>query len=189
MSDSPSFRFRKTNDVEEIRQLILDIHVEVRGEFGLMSRPFYQVERFDERLTMYAARPGWNTVIGYDGDEAIGFVFGVPLGPDSRWWASMLDPLPENYVKETGARTFAVQEIAVRGPWRGSAGAGASRQLHEQILDSRQEERATLLVDPTVGNGGVKRVYESWGYEEIGKQQPFADSPVFSAMVLAPLHP
>ena len=75
--------YRRTSDVSEVRQLILDIHVEVRGEFGLMDRPFYHRDRFDERLMAYASRPGWEAVIGYDGDEPVGYVFAVPLGENA----------------------------------------------------------------------------------------------------------
>ncbi len=40
---------------------------------------------------------------------------------------------------------------------------------------------STLLVDPT--HVGVKRLYESWGYEHIGDQKPFPDLPLYATMV------
>ncbi|HZG06070.1 MAG TPA: N-acetyltransferase [Streptomyces sp.] len=188
MTGTDSLVLRRTADVAEVRQLLLDVHVEVRGEFGLLEQPFNSVERFDERLGRYASRPGWEAVIGYRQDEPVGYVFGVPLAPDTGWWSTMRQPLPKDYVRETGSRTFAVNEILVRRPWRGTAGAGTSRRLHEALLARRTEERATLLVDPTRSDGRLKAVYESWGYEEVGRQQPFPDSPVFAAMVRDPLH-
>lgn len=180
--------FRHTTAVEEVRELILDIHVEVRGEFGLMDTPFYHRERFDERLSSYASRPGWESVIGYDGDQTVGFAFGVPLAPDTKWWSSMRAPLPEDYVVEDGRRTLALNEVVVRGPWRGAAGKGAAHSIHEELMARRDEQRVTLLVNPANSDGRLKAVYESWGYAEIGQQQPFPDSPVFATMMRDPLN-
>lgn len=179
--------YRRTSDVRKVRQLILDIHVEVRGEFGLMDRPFYQRERFDERLTSYSSRPGWEAVVAYDHKEPVGYVFAVPLGESTAWWSAEQTPLPEDYVKENGERTLALNEILVRRPWRGAHGKGTARGLHEELLSERQEQRVTLLVNPTLSDGRLKAVYESWGYEQIGSQQPFDDSPVFATMMRDPL--
>lgn len=180
--------YRRTSDVAEVRQLILDIHVEVRGEFGLMDRPFYHRDRFDERLTAYSSRPGWEALIGYQGEEPVGYVFAVPLGADTAWWSAEQEPLPDEYVQEDGTRTLALNEILVRRPWRGAHGQGTARALHEELLSRRREQRVTLLVNPALSGGRLKAVYESWGYKQIGRQQPFADSPVFASMMRDPLH-
>ncbi|MFI1868402.1 GNAT family N-acetyltransferase [Streptomyces jumonjinensis] len=163
-----------------IRQTILDIHIEVRHrDFGLTG-PFYDVDRYDQRLTTYASRPGWTAVIGYDDDEPVGFCFGVPLGTDTKWWTSMSEPQPVEFIREDGKRTVALNEIVVRKPWRGN---GVAWQLHEAWLSQRHEERVTLLVNPAAGDGAVQAVYEAWGYRKIGEQQPFPDSPVFASML------
>lgn len=187
MTDPADLTFRHHTDVEEVRRLLLDIHAEVRGDFGLMSAPFYHVDRFNERLTGYASRPGWEAVIGYQEHTPVGYAFAVPLGENTGWWSAMRDPLPEEYVRETGTRTLALNEILVREPWRGAHGAGAARRIHEELLSGRTEERVTLLVNPQRADGRLKAVYESWGYKEIGQQQPFPDSPVFAAMMRDPL--
>jgi hypothetical protein len=179
--------YRRTSDVTEVRKLIVDIHVEVRGEFGLMDRPFYHRDRFDERLTAYASRPGWEAVVGYHGEEPAGYVFAVPLGENTGWWSAEQEPLPAEYVKEDGKRTLALNEILVRRPWRGFHGGGAARALHEELLSQREEQRVTLLVNPALSEGRLKAVYESWGYKQIGRQQPFDDSPVFATMMRDPL--
>jgi hypothetical protein len=179
--------YRRTSEVDRVRQLILDIHVEVRGEFGLMERPFYRPDRFDERLTAYSSRPGWEAVVGYHGEEPVGYVFAVPLGPNTGWWSAEQEPLPDGYVQEDGKRTLALNEVLVRRPWRGAHGKGTTRSLHEELLSQRQEQRVTLLVNPALSDGRLKAVYESWGYEQIGSQQPFDDSPVFATMMRDPL--
>ncbi|MBQ0827343.1 GNAT family N-acetyltransferase [Streptomyces tagetis] len=166
--------------LSEVREHILDVHVEVRHhDFGLTG-PFYHRDRFDERLTSYAARPGWTAVLGWENDEPVGFCFGVTLGADSRWWSSMTEPLQVAFTHETGERTVALNEIVVRKPWRGR---GIAWQLHEAWLAQRPEERVTLLVNPKAGEGRVQARYEAWGYRKVGDQQPFPDSPVFAAMV------
>ncbi|GAQ65403.1 hypothetical protein [Streptomyces scabiei] len=180
--------YSRTSDVAAVRQLILDIHVEVRGEFGLMDRPFYHRDRFDERLTVYSSRPGWEAVIAYQGDEPIGYVFAVTLGEGTAWWSAEKEPLSDEFVREDGRRTLALNEILVRRPWRGAHGQGAAHALHEELLSQRQEQRVTLLVNPTLSDGRLKAVYESWGYKQVGRQQPFADSPVFATMLRDPLH-
>lgn len=102
----------------------------------------------------------------------------------------MRQPLPEGYVREDGRRTLALNEVVVRGPCEAppGSGKGAAHGIHEELVSGRTEQRVTLLVNPAHSDGRLKAVYESWGYEEIGQQQPFPDSPVFSAMMRDPLH-
>ncbi|MCX4761937.1 N-acetyltransferase [Streptomyces sp. NBC_01275] len=179
--------YRRTSNVDVVRQLILDVHVEVRGEFGLMDRPFYQRDRFDERLTAYSSRTGWEAVIGYHDEEPVGYVFAVPLGENTGWWSAEQEPLADEYIAEDGRKTLALNEILVRQPWRGAHGKGTAHALHEELLSQRQERRVTLLVNPALSDGRLKAVYESWGYKQIGRQQPFDDSPVFATMMRDPL--
>ncbi|WP_405614377.1 GNAT family N-acetyltransferase [Streptomyces sp. NBC_00076] len=180
-----SLELRHHTDVEPVRQAIVDIHVEVRQRDLGLTGPFYSAERFNERLTGHSSVPGWETVIAYDGTEPAGFAYATPLGPSTRWWSAMTSPLPDGYTVETGKRTLALNEIVVRRPWRGT---GVAHRIHEELLASRGEERGTLLVNPKAGSGKVQAVYERWGYEKIGEQQPFADSPVFASMMREPLH-
>ncbi|MFD5696538.1 GNAT family N-acetyltransferase [Streptomyces lasiicapitis] len=179
-----SVELRHYRDVEVVRQTIVDIHLEVRlRDFGLVG-DFYSAERFNDRLTMHRSVPGWEAVIAYDGDQPAGFAYCTPLGPTTRWWSSMTTPLPEGYTDEDGARTLALNEIVVRRNWRGT---GLAQRIHEELLKGRQEKRVTLLVNPAPSDGKVQKLYEQWGYEPIGTQQPFPDSPVMTAMT-RPLH-
>jgi hypothetical protein len=167
-------------DLGRIRETILDIHVEVRHrDFGLTG-PFHTRERFDERLTNYASRPGWSAVLAYEEEQPVGFAFGTTLGADTKWWNSMKAPLPDDITREDGRRTVALNEIVVRRPWRGRSVAW---QLHEAWLHNRTEERVTLLANPQAGNGAVQARYEAWQYRTVGLQQPFPDSPVFAVML------
>ncbi|MFE0422324.1 N-acetyltransferase [Streptomyces sp. NPDC058953] len=174
------FRHIDAEGLAAVRQTILDIHAEVRHQDFGMTGEFHTVARFDERLSAYASRPGWAAVLGYDGGEPVGLCFGMPLAADTRWWRSMTEPVPEDVIREDGRRTVGLNEIVVRKRWRGT---GVARRLHDTWLAGRTEERVTLLVDPRSGDGKVKAVYESWGYEKLGEQQPFPDSPRFAAMI------
>ncbi|MFE9926706.1 GNAT family N-acetyltransferase [Streptomyces sp. NPDC005774] len=175
---------RHYSDAEPVRQTIVDIHVEVRQRDLGLTGPFYSAERFNERLSGHSSVPGWEAVVAFDGTEPAGFAYATPLVPDTRWWTAMTTALPEGYTTETGARTLALNEIVVRRPWRGT---GLAQRIHEELLSGRNEERITLLVNPKAGDGKVQAIYERWGYEKIGEQQPFADSPVFAAMMRDPL--
>ncbi|SOE13657.1 Acetyltransferase (GNAT) family protein [Streptomyces sp. 2323.1] len=169
-------------DLPEIRQQILDIHVEVRHrDFGLMG-PFYEVGRFDERLSAYSSRPGWTAVVGFEEGRPVGFCFGTSLGANTQWWDDMTSPLPKEMTTEDSTRTVTLNEIVVRKPWRGRSIAW---QLHEAWLAHRSEERVTLLVNPANGDGVVQAVYEAWGYRGVGQQRPFPDSPVYAVMLRA----
>lgn len=90
----------------------------------------------------------------------------------------MLTPLPEELTHETGQRTLALFELLVRAPWRKT---GSAHRIHEELLTSRPEERVTLLVEPT--HPKVKALYERWGYDNVGDQQPFPDAPVYTTML------
>ncbi|MFE7646832.1 GNAT family N-acetyltransferase [Streptomyces phaeoluteigriseus] len=172
------------SSVAAVRQTIVDIHVEVRQRDLGLTGPFYSAERFGERLAGHSSQPGWEVVIAYDGSVPAGFAYGTPLSPSTRWWTAMTTPLPDGYTAETGKRTLALNEIVVRRAWRGT---GLARRIHEELLAGREEERVTLLVNPKAGDGKVQSLYERWGYAKVGEQQPFADSPVFAAMMREPL--
>ncbi|GAA0470754.1 hypothetical protein GCM10009544_36040 [Streptomyces stramineus] len=90
----------------------------------------------------------------------------------------MLTPLPAPDIAENGRRTLALFELMVRKPWRGT---GSARRIHEELLAGRSEDRVTLLVEPT--HPKVKALYERWGYEYVGDQQPFPDAPIYSTML------
>jgi GNAT superfamily N-acetyltransferase len=156
---------------------LVDVYAEVYAD--RLGDPFYATERFVERLATYRARPGYALVTGRFGGDLLGYAFGVALPADSLWWRGLRCPVPEETTRETGDRTFAVNELMVRVPWRRR---GVARQLHDALLGRRPEERATLLVDPA--NTPARTAYLSWGWSVVGPLQPFPDAPVYDAMVL-----
>ncbi|MGI5341869.1 N-acetyltransferase family protein [Streptomyces sp. CA-181903] len=169
-----SVEIKSYTDVKAVRETLLEVFADV---YAAEADAFHSVDRFAERLDMHASRPGWEAVVAYDGREPAGFAYGVPLAAGGRWWSHMITPLPDGYDREDGRRTLAFNELMIRQPWRGT---GLSTRLHDALLSGRTEERVTLLVDPK--HPGVVKLYRSWGYEEVGSQRPFPDSPVFLCM-------
>jgi ribosomal protein S18 acetylase RimI-like enzyme len=81
-------------------------------------------------------------------------------------------------LRETGTRTFGINELMVRPAWRRH---GYAKSLSNALLEGRPEERATLLV--RAENTAACTAYRSWGFHTIGQVQPFDDSPLYEAMM------
>jgi ribosomal protein S18 acetylase RimI-like enzyme len=140
--------------------------------------PFYSAERFTERFNSYTTAPGFELVTAHDNNELAGYIFGYALPAGARWWNGLIDPTPEGFTVETGTRTFAINELHVRGPWRG---LGIASRLHSELLHHRHEGRATILVRP---ENPARATYLHWGYTVAGRLQPYPDSPVYDALTL-----
>ncbi|MFJ7247082.1 GNAT family N-acetyltransferase [Kitasatospora sp. NPDC098652] len=159
----------------EARQDLLDVYADVRAP--LLHLANYRVEAFAERLDRHADEPGFELVLGYDGEVPVGYAYGNTVEAGDRYWKRMTDPLPDGY---TDTPALAIKEIGVRTPWRGT---GTARRIHDELLARRTEDRVTLLVNPLAGDGKVQALYESWGYQAINAQQPSPESPRLTAMV------
>ncbi|MDJ1138161.1 GNAT family N-acetyltransferase [Streptomyces iconiensis] len=172
---SDGIELRHTTDIECVWDTLIDVYSEVRA--AQLHQPHYSVERYGERLARHAAEPGWEAVIGYDGDEPAGYAYVNTIESGDRWWHRMATPLPKG---TTSSPTVALKEIMLRTPWRGT---GLARRIHDELLAHRPEEQVTLLVNPQSGGGKVKALYERWGYRGISTQQPSSDGPVLTAML------
>ncbi|MFF3242980.1 GNAT family N-acetyltransferase [Streptomyces sp. NPDC002870] len=161
-------RHYRHEDLPAIRQTLLDVHATI-PEYS-PDDPFSQ--RFPWFVDHWGAHAEFTCVIGYAGDNAIGFAYGAPLNEGREWWRDHLKPAPEK------ARTYAVSELMVRPEWRKT---GVADRLHQALLANLKEDIAVLLVDTT--HAKVQARYEGWGYRKVGERQPFADSPVFAVMV------
>jgi GNAT superfamily N-acetyltransferase len=146
----------------------------------LLDNPFYATPRFVERLRAYAARDGFGLAVaeGLSG-QPLGQAFGYPLPPRSRWWDGLVTPVPDGFTEETGSRTFAFNELMVHPDHQRQ---GIARTLHDELLASRHEQRATLLV--RADNTPARTAYARWGWQAVAQLQPFPDSPVYDALIL-----
>lgn len=116
--------------------------------------------------------------MGYLGDSPVGYAYGCTLQETTRWWSGLRTPVLEEAITETGARTFALSELMVAEKARG---AGVARQIRDELLRGRPEERVTLLVERD--HSKVRALYASWGYEWFGEVLPFADAPLCDAWI------
>jgi ribosomal protein S18 acetylase RimI-like enzyme len=163
--------------LHEQRDELLKVYAEVYAD--RLDDPFFSLPRYWERLEAYGQRDGFSLVTGRLGGELIGYALGYTLPAGSRWWQGLRDAIDPKVLEEDGRRTFALTEIMVRSQWRRK---GYARALHDALLADRAEERATLLVLPD--NVPALNAYLSWGWYKLGELQPFADAPVYEAMVV-----
>ncbi|MGP4085059.1 GNAT family N-acetyltransferase [Streptomyces sp. KR55] len=110
--------------------------------------------------------------------EPVGMAYGYPLGPNTRWWDQLTEPVPDDMRREDGNRTFGLMELAVRGPWRGQ---GIARRLHETLLDGIEAERVLLNVHP---DSEAAAAYRTWGYRKVGEAQPWEGADLHDVMLL-----
>ncbi|WP_340385386.1 GNAT family N-acetyltransferase [Streptomyces sp. SS7] len=164
------------SDAQTIREVLLDIHDEV---YAGSDDPLAGREAFARFVDHWSAHEEFACVLAYDGEQPVGYAYGAPLSPVTTWWAKVAPTLADTFVSETGDRTFALSELMVRTPWRGT---GTARRIHDELLASRGEQRATLLVHKSHVN--VVALYESWGYTSVGETVPFEGAPLLCVMVL-----
>jgi ribosomal protein S18 acetylase RimI-like enzyme len=144
-----------------------------------LSDQFHSTERFAERTRSYLRAPGFGMVVAFVDGQPVAQAFGYALPPNARWWQGLTTPVEDGFTNETGNRTFALNELMVMPEWEGK---GMAKAAHHELMRSRTEDRATLLVDPD--NERAKSMYEHLGYVKIGTLRPFPDAPNFDAMIL-----
>ncbi|MCL6298650.1 GNAT family N-acetyltransferase [Streptomyces kronopolitis] len=174
---TPTVELRTVHSLEPVRHDLLGVYADVRAD--LLHLPNYAVAAFAERLDRHSEEPGWVAVLAYEQEQPIGYAYANIVDSGDRWWKRVTPAPPAEY---TGRHALALKEIGVRIPWRGT---GIARRIHDALLAGRNERYVSLMVNPLAGDGKVHRLYESWGYEDLGQSQPSPASPVLTAMVRA----
>jgi GNAT superfamily N-acetyltransferase len=143
--------------------------------------PFFwrddESELHRERLIGLLEEPTFGIAVAWVGDELVGFAYGFGLPADTKRWSRLVAPVSSAQVTaEWPGRTFLLFDYAVEQAYRGQ---GIGRRLHDVLLGSRSEERATLTVQPTAA--ATKRIYEHWGWRLVGQMEggPTAAAPMF----------
>ncbi len=135
---------------------------------------------FADRFRVQRRQPGFVLAEVRHGDYLVGFASGMPLRPSTSWWRELTAPLPAEVTAEHLGRTFAVADLLVRAAWRRQ---GIGRALHDLILASRPEERATLTVLP--GAAPARSALARWGWRKVARTRgPSPGSPVSDVLVI-----
>jgi len=123
-----------------------------------------QAAVFAERFRVQRRQPGFVLAAARRGGYLVGYAAGMPLRPSTSWWRDLTTPLADDVTAEYPGRTFALTDLLVRASWRRQ---GIGRALHDLILDSRHEERATLTVPPAALP--AQHAFQSWGWHKVAR--------------------
>ncbi|MEV1318396.1 GNAT family N-acetyltransferase [Micromonospora arborensis] len=154
---------------------LVDLYLEVYAGGG----EFYSEDRYRRQLDLHMQRAGWELVTASIRGSLVGYIYGFPLPSHTRWWDGIHQPVPPGFTEEDGARTFALSELLVHPAWQRQ---GVATSLHDELIRSRSERRATLLVRPD--NARARTLYNSWGWKKVTKLRPkWADAPTFDVLI------
>jgi ribosomal protein S18 acetylase RimI-like enzyme len=137
--------------------------------------------QFSRRFRVQARQPGFALAEARHGGYLVGFAAGMPLRPSTSWWRDLTTPVPGDVTAEHPGRTFALLDLVVRASWRRQ---GLGRTLHDLLLRSRPEERATLVVQPAAT--AAQSAFQNWGWRKIARtRDPDGSSPVSDVLLTA----
>ena len=150
---------------QDLRSILKDLVTVYADAYGVQAGT--KTDSFAVRAEKAAERRGFSlvTITALEDSESIdGFAFGYALAEGSTWWDGLSpDPGDDWKLETSGTRTFVLSEIEVK---RSRQGQGLGRTVHDALLSDRTEIRATLATSP---DADVRKVYESWGWEKVGR--------------------
>ena len=163
--------------LDRYRDELLSVYVDVYAD--KLGNPFFAPDRYWERLVAYGIRDGFSLVLCRLDGALIGYTMGFTLPAGAAWWRGLRTVLDPALLVEDGHRTFALTYMMVLAPCRRR---GYAHALHDTLMRARPEARGALLVLPD--NLPALAAYRSWGWYRLGELQPFADAPIYDAMIL-----
>jgi ribosomal protein S18 acetylase RimI-like enzyme len=175
VTDDPVF----TLDGAELARNLFDEICAVYDE-AFSAPPFFwrddESALHRERLSGLLSDPTFGIATAQVGAELVGFGYGFTVPVNTSRWSQVIPAPSVELAKEWPGRTFLLFDYAVRPALRGQ---GIGHRLHDLLLGSRSEERATLTVQPTAVD--TKRLYERWRWRQVGQIEggQTAAAPVF----------
>jgi ribosomal protein S18 acetylase RimI-like enzyme len=181
--DGVTFEHYAAPQARDIGVTVEDVYRRSYVDAIASGDPFHSPQEFMRRFDAYTSRSqsGFTLVLARINGEPVGQTWGWPLPPNTGWWLDLEldDGDPAVFTAENGSRTFALSEIMVCS---GHTGHGIARQLHDELLGGRPEQRATLLVDPE--NTRAYNTYRHWGWYKVGTLRPnWENAPTFDVLI------
>ncbi|WP_280184733.1 MULTISPECIES: GNAT family N-acetyltransferase [Nocardia] len=165
---------------DEVERIFRDSYIDAIESGEEFESPEAFMHRFDA-YTDPARAGAFELVIARLDGELCGQAWGWPLTAETAWWDGLrLDEGDQvSFTAENGSRTFAFSEIMVRKQF---TGRGIASALHDELLEGRPEQRATLLVRPD--NHRAYSNYRRWGWYCVGTLRPsWPDAPQFDVLM------
>ncbi|MGC4876365.1 GNAT family N-acetyltransferase [Micromonospora sp. DT43] len=173
-------RHHTADEANGILDQLVGLYMEVYSD----GDEFHSEDRYRRQLDLHMQRAGWELVTAAVDGVLVGYVYGFPLPPQTRWWDGIHEPVPPGFTDEDGKRTFAISELLVHPTWRRQ---GIAATLHNELVAARPEPRTTLLVRPD--NAAAQTAYHFWGWTKVTELRPnWKNAPIFDVLVLAPTH-
>ncbi|MBX7268750.1 GNAT family N-acetyltransferase [Micromonospora sp. Llam7] len=162
-------------------QALVDVLVQVYLDAHAGDGAFYNEERYRQQLAGHMKVAGWTLLTAEVDGHLVGYAYGFPLSPKTRWWEGIRGDVPPDFTREDGHRTFALSELLVRPAWQRK---GIARALHDKLVESRPEKRLTLLVRPD--NARAQEAYRAWGWKKMAQLHPaWEGAPIFDVLMCA----
>ncbi|GAA2188723.1 GNAT family N-acetyltransferase [Micromonospora lupini] len=178
MIEGLQLRHHSADEAKEILDQLVDLYLKVYAGGG----EFYSEDRYRRQLDLHMQRVGWELVTATVEGALIGYIYGFPLPPQTRWWEGIHEPVPLGFTEENGTRTFALSELLVHPSWRRR---GIAAALHDELVTARGEPRTTLLARPD--NAAAQAAYRSWGWAKVTRLRPnWENAPIFDVLIRTP---
>lgn len=154
---------------------LAELYLEVYAEPPYNSGPLFGEAAFRDRTQRQMRADGFTLVTASAGNgDLVGYAFGVTFAAES-WWSGATKLPPPEILSPS---KFAVIEVLVRRAWRGR---GLGRGLLDDLLADRPEPLAILTA---VADAPARRMYDRWGWRQVGTIQHTPTAPVMDELVL-----
>lgn len=122
--------------------------------------------RHRELLARLQGTTGFGIAVA-TGEQLVGFAYGFRLPADHTWLTLVDRPLHVDDTAEWEGRTFAFIDLAVAA---GERDRGLGRRLIDTLLQSRDEDRMLLTVQPTALR--TQAIYRHLRFRHLGRKGP-----------------
>jgi ribosomal protein S18 acetylase RimI-like enzyme len=172
----PGMALLGAEDLPSLHADLMEVYCDAYADH--LGIPAYAPDLYWSHLGSHARSPRFGLVVATLEDDIVGYIAGYPLTPDTTWWDGLTTPMAPEHFVEDGVRTCAIHDLAVR---RAAQGRGIGRRLHDLLLATRHEQRATLYVRQ--GNEPIQSAYRRWGWLTLGQIHRQPDDATYDAMV------